>query len=235
MNYNKHFRTDIVCKNCLSKNTIIKEKKINNFTYRTIFFNNLNIKKELKKEIIYFFNKLNIKKGNHILIVGLGNDNNTADSIGPKTIKYLKINSFLETFNIKVNDTVTSSLEPGVLGETGIESFKIIKSVCKEIKPDLVILIDSIVSDNILDLNKTIQITDAGINPGFGFFGFTSQISKKTLNVPTITIGVTTAIEVKFDNIKIPYFLSSKDIDDYILKMSKIIAFSINEAINDLK
>ena len=228
-------RTDIKCKNSNFKNIYVKITTKNNFTYKTIFFNNLEIKDILKKEIIYFFKKLNIKKASNILIVGLGNDSHTADSIGPQTLKHIKTNGFLQSFNKLNNDTLIFSLEPGVLGKTGISSFKIIKNVCKELKPDLVILIDSIVSDNILDLNRSIQLTDAGVSPGFGFFGFTSRISNKTLGIPTITIGVTTAIEVQFDKIKIPYYLASKDVDDYISNISKIIATSLNEVIYDLK
>ena len=213
---------------------------INNDNYKTIAYNNLNnknfIKQELINNLLYFFNKMNIKKTNHIFIIGLGNDNHTADSIGPKTLKHIKVNSYLERLGFKIIGNKISALEPGVLGETGILTEKIISSVSNEIKPDLIVLIDSFISNNINDLNKTIQINNKGLNPGCGLKGLNSIINKDTIGIPIIVIGVVTAIEIKFTNKDnfIPYLLSTKDIDEYVNEISEIIGISINEAINDL-
>ncbi|MBR6113236.1 MAG: GPR endopeptidase, partial [Bacilli bacterium] len=177
-------------------------------------------------------------KKDHIFIVGLGNENHTADSIGPKTLKHIQVNSFLENIGVEISGNKVSALEPGVLGETGILTDKIISSVSKEIKPDLIILIDSFVSDDINYLNKTIEITNYGINPGSGLKGINSKIDKTTLGIPILVIGVVTAIEIKFTNDNninfIPYLLSTKDIDEFVINISKIIGQSINEAISDL-
>ena len=203
-----------------------------NYLYKILYFNNLNnIEESLIKEISFFFKLLNIKKKNHLFVVGLGNDNHTADSIGPKTLKHIKVNSYLKNF-FETDKTIISALEPGVLGETGILTEKIIKSVADLIKPDLIIVIDAIVSNNLDFLNKTIQITNAGINTGSGLYELSSNISYENLKIPTLVIGITTAIEVKFNNHT--YLLSSKDIDDYVLKISKIIGNSINKAIDNL-
>ena len=214
----------------------------NNNSYKTIFFNNLNnkdkIKNELKDELFLFFKGMNITKKDHIFIIGLGNDNHTADSIGPKTLKHIQVNSYLENIGIKINGNKVSALEPGVLGETGILTEKIISSVANEIKPNLIILIDSFVSDDIKYLNKSIQINNIGLNPGSGLKGISSRIDKETFGIPIIVIGVTTAIEVKFTNEEninyIPYLLSPKDVDEYVNNISIIIGNSINEAINSL-
>lgn len=208
----------------------------NNYIYKTIFFNKMTnkLKDELKEVLRFFINKLdNI---NHIFIVGIGNDNYTADSIGPKTLKHIKVNSYLKDF---INDKViVSSLEPGVLSETGILTERIIKSISNEIKPDLIILIDSFISSNINYLNKTIEISNTGISSGLGINNLNSNIDENLLNIPIITIGVTTAVEVKFTKEKdinyIPYILSTKDIDKYIDEISKIIGISLNEVIDDL-
>jgi len=229
-NLNFIFNTEIDVKNYIENDNI----------YKTIFYNNLNnkdkIKNILKKELFYFFNKLNINKGMYILVVGLGNDNHTADSIGPKSIKHIKVNSHLKSLGLNTNDTIISALEPGVMGETGILTERIILSVVNEIKPDLVILIDSYVSNNIDYLNTTIEINNIGLNPGSGVIGINSKIDKNILNVPVLTIGVTTAIEIKIidDKNLIPYILSSKDVDDYVKNISYIVGNSINEAIEDL-
>lgn len=215
---------------------------LDNNNYKTIFFdslnNEVNIKNKLKNELLFFLKQMNISKNDHILIVGLGNENHTADSIGPKTLKHIKVNSYLENLGINIVGNKISALEPGVLGETGILTEKIISSVSKEIKPNLVILVDSFVSNDINYLNKAIQINNIGINPGSGIKGINSNINKNTLGIPILVIGVVTAIEIKFtnsDNINfIPYLLSTKDIDDFIIKISKIVGESINEAIFDL-
>lgn len=205
----------------------------NNISYNTIYFSNLNnvnlIKEKLNKELSFFINKVVVKKNFHVLVIGLGNENHTADSVGPKTLKHLKINSYLTNLGIDINNNKISSLEPGVLGQTGIATRRIVESVTKEIKPDLVILIDSYVSEKMDYLNKTIQISDGGISPGGGLNGINFEISKKTLNIPTIAIGIPTAIEIEID--KHFYILSTKDIDDYVNKISEIIGESLNEVL----
>lgn len=189
------------------------------------------IKELLKKEIKFFLNKMISKKNYHVFIVGLGNENNTADSIGPKVIKNININSHLKDLGID-NNIIISALEPGVLGQTGIETSKIIKSVTKEIKPDIIVIIDSYVTENIDFLNKSIQITNEGIIPGSGLKIKNDEISCKTLNIPVLVIGIPTAIEIIFENkkeSKIPYLVSTKDVDLFVLNISKIISESLNE------
>lgn len=211
---------------------ILKKKK--KFVYKTIVFqdNNSNLNRILKKEILSFLIKKNINKKSHILVIGMGNDFYTPDAIGPYTLKYIKVNSYLENLGITLNEVKVSTLKPGVLGETGILSEKVITSVCNEIKPDFIIIIDSFVTSNINYLNHTIELNNYGISPGHGIKGINSFISEETLHIPLLVIGVTTAILVKFNNN--PYILSCKDIDEYALKISKTIGNSINMAIDSL-
>ena len=54
------------------------------------------------------------------------------------------------------------------MGNTGIESSKNNKNIIKEIKATKVIIIDSLKTNNIDRLVKTIQITNKGISPGSG-------------------------------------------------------------------
>ena len=211
----------------------------NNYLYKTIHFDNTKeIKNTLIKQLSFFLKKENINSSSHIFIVGIGNDNYTADSIGPKTLKYIKVNSYLENFNIKTKEPIISSLEPGTLKETGILTEKIIRSVVKEIKPDIIILIDSFITDNINYLNKTIQINNKGLYPGCGIKGINSKLDREELGVPTIVIGVPTAVEIKFTKDKnnyTPYLLSTKDVDTYITNISKTIGEAINKSIANLK
>ena len=215
-------------------NVIKKQKK--NYIHKTILFQNINQKllKVLTKQILFFINKENITKKSHILVVGMGSDFYTPDAIGPSTIKHIKVNSYLENFGIKNIYPKVSALKPGVLGETGILSEKTILSVVKEIKPDYIILIDSFVTNNVNYLNHTIEFNNYGITPGIGIKGINSVIDYKTLHIPLLVIGVTTSILVKFKNNDIPYILSCKDIDEYVIKISEILGKSINKAIGKL-
>ena len=208
-----------------SRTDLAVENNINNESYRLITYDDLldskSVEKKLIKELKNYINK-NYK---HIFVVGLGNENNTADSVGPKVIKKLRVNAHLQNIGIK-NEYIISALEPGVLGTTGIETTKIIKSITDKIKPNLVILIDSYVTKDFKYLNKSIQITDEGIIPGSGLNQKNEEISFTTLKVPTIVIGVVTAIEIKN---KINYIVSTKNVDYYVDKVSDIISNSLNK------
>ena len=220
-----------------SENIKLLEYTKNKKLFHTIHYKNIYdekiIKDFLKNELRFFFKKLNIDTTKHIFVIGLGNEANTADSIGPKSIKYITVNSHLYNIFDNITHPKISALEPGVLGTTGIDTFKIIESVSNEIKPDLIILIDSFVTNKISYLNKAIEINDYGITPGSGIHGNNVEIKKETLKVPVLVIGVPTALEFK-KNEYIPLLISTNDIDEYITKISKIIGTSINEIIYSL-
>lgn len=219
----------------------VLENNKNNHLHKTIFYNAINkeLQQVLTKEISLFLQKLKIKKNDHLFIIGLGSDTHTPDAIGPNTLKYIKVNAYLENIGLKIDDTKVSALKPGVLGETGILTEKTIINMTKEINPNLVIIIDSFVTNDINFLNHTIELNNAGITPGIGLKGISSQINEEILGVPVLIIGVTTAVLIRFtsnENINfIPYILSTKDIDEYVVKISELIGQSINKAISSLK
>ena len=95
----------------------------------------------------------NIKK---ILIVGLGNSKATPDSLGPKVAEQIEILP-----NVYC-------LAPGVLAQTGMETFSIVKGITAQMKPDIIIAIDSLAARNVRRITTTIQLTDTGITPGSG-------------------------------------------------------------------
>lgn len=235
------YKTDLIIKNKkiqLHNDVEVIENIDNNTIYRTIIFSSITnkIKEVLIKELLLFYKKIN-NNIKHILIIGIGNDNYTSDSIGPKTLKYIKVNYNIEKLGMKPYIKV-SALEPGAFGETGILTEKIISSITKEIKPNVIILIDSYIIDNINYLNKSIELNNRGLYPGIGVTNINSTIDKQSIKIPIIAIGVPTAVEVKFtkDNETnfIPYILSTKDVDKYINNISQLIGESINESINYL-
>ena len=84
----------------------------------------------------------------------------------------------------------------GVLGTTGIETLEIIKGIVDNIKPKMLIVIDSLASKSIERISSTIQIADTGIVPGAGVGNTRKELSKNTLGIPVIAIGVPMAVDL---------------------------------------
>lgn len=164
------------------------------------------------KEFYRFLKDLGIKKDDSCLIVGLGNWNVTPDALGPIAVENLLITNHL--FNLapeQVSDGFrpVSSLTPGVMGLTGIETSDIIHGVIEKTKPDFVIAIDALAARSIERVNSTIQISDSGIHPGSGVGNKRKELSKETLGIPVIAIGIPTVV----DAVSI-----TSDTIDYVLK-----------------
>ena len=175
-----------------------------NGKYITIEFDDVtdyNNSKEVEKVFINELKKiLNDNKINDestCLIIGLGNEKSTPDSIGPNTLNDIIVTNHYFSLGINVEEGFRSvaALKPGVMGQTGIETFDIIKSVSNEIKPDFIIVIDALKASSVDRVNKTIQITDAGINPGSGIGNTRKEISKDVLGIPVIAVGIPTVVD----------------------------------------
>ncbi|OJT77231.1 GPR endopeptidase, partial [Clostridioides difficile] len=91
--------------------------------------------------------------------------------------------------------TEVSALSPGVMGVTGIETSEIVKSLVEKVKPDRVVAIDALASRKMERVNSTIQISTAGISPGGGVGNTRKSLTKETLGVDVIAIGVPTVVD----------------------------------------
>ena len=60
---------------------------------------------------------------------------------------------------------------------------------------DLLIVVDALAAKSIERVNKTIQISDQGISPGSGVGNHRKELSKNTLGIPVIAIGIPTIVE----------------------------------------
>lgn len=135
-----------------------------------------------------------------ILVVGLGNRKVTPDALGPIVVDNLNISRHIVKEYGKYamgEDEVhlISAIVPGVMGQTGMETVEIIRGVVNETKPDLIIAVDALAARSSKRLNRTIQITDTGINPGSGVGNHRNAITKETVGVPVIAIGVPTVVD----------------------------------------
>ena len=134
------------------------------------------------------------------LVVGLGNRDVTPDALGPHTVECLDITRHIVREYGKCalgKDTcqMISAIAPGVMAQTGMESFEIIKGIVDNIDADIVFVVDALAARNTKRLNRTIQIADTGIHPGSGVGNHRNEISKETLGIPVIAIGVPTVVD----------------------------------------
>ena len=151
------------------------------------------LSKELKKVI-----DTHIDNQGEVLVVGLGNIYVTPDSLGPKVINEIEVTRHIINYlpqYVEEGTRMVSAISPGVLGTTGIETMEILKGIVDNIKPKLVIVIDALASRSIERISSTVQLSDTGIVPGAGVGNTRSEISKETLGIPVVAIGIPTVVE----------------------------------------
>lgn len=171
--------------------------------YRTVTFKDVTDKhnfKEVEQAVITAlkstYEDINLTKDSKVLVIGLGNEESTADSLGPKSMNHVLVTRHLFLLgDVEEGYRNVASFKPSVTGVTGIETKDLIEGITEKIKPDLLIVIDALASNSIDRLNKTIQITTSGISPGSGIGNNRVEISKETMNIPVIALGVPTVVE----------------------------------------
>lgn len=201
-----------------------------------------------------------------ILIVGLGNSMVVADALGPQVCKKIMVTSHLfkqENVTLEEGMKSVSCLTPGVMGQTGIESSEIIQGVCDMVKPSMLIVIDALATKSMNRINRMIQISDTGIEPGSGVGNIRKAIDKETLGIPVIVVGVATVVDVmsiarhtvevcyEYDNVRLreeklnrildelmeedsmQLIVTPKQMDEELVHLSEVIATSINTALHE--
>ena len=253
-NLHKNLYTDLILEqNSIKNNTIIELKDISitrttyyKSKYTTIYFNDtsdISSFKTLEDILIKELNNyLELNNNDKLLIIGLGNSESTPDSLGPKTIdKVLATSHLFLLGDVENGYSNVSKFNPSVIGNTGIESYDLIKSIIKIIKPTKVIIIDSLKASNISRLTKTIQITNSGINPGSGINNDRGELSKKTLGIDVIVIGIPTVVDIKTIiknttnkslTVKDNLIVTPTNIDYLVERLSLLLSNSINKSLH---
>lgn len=158
--------------------------------------------REISDELALQIKKLlkNQGKEQSVLVVGLGNRQVTPDALGPNVVDNLLITRHVikEYGKYAIGNEevqIVSSIVPGVMAQTGMEPVEVINGIIKETTPDAVIVIDALAARNTKRLNRTIQITDTGINPGSGVGNHRSGINQDSVGIPVIAIGIPTVVD----------------------------------------
>ena len=174
-----------------------KEEKDENIKIERVKIVNESGEKAIGKPIGKIID-LHVDKQGEILVVGLGNIYVTPDALGPKVINEIDVTRHLINYlpqYVEEGTRMVSAIAPGVLGTTGIETVEILKGIVENIKPKLLIVIDALASRSIERISSTVQLSDTGIVPGAGVGNTRSEISKNTLGIPVIAIGIPTVVE----------------------------------------
>lgn len=134
-----------------------------------------------------------------VLVAGLGNIEITPDSLGPRTVKELLVTRHIEHLDRELFESAgfasVAAVSTGVLGQTGIESAEIVKSVCDAIKPRCVVIIDSLASRRLNRLATTVQLSNGGISPGSGVSNKRITLDEQTLGAPVVSLGVPMVVD----------------------------------------
>lgn len=139
-----------------------------------------------------------LREGASVLVVGLGNWNVTPDALGPEVVSQLMVTRHLLEYvpeHVEEGIRPVCAISPGVLGITGMETGEIIRGVTEKIRPDLVIAVDALAARSMERIHRTVQLCDTGIAPGAGVGNKRKELSRDTLGVPVIAIGVPTVID----------------------------------------
>lgn len=153
------------------------------------------ISEELSKQLLTLLPE---KDRRSILVVGLGNREVTPDALGPKVVEHLCITRHIRLANLPVflkKEYDISGIIPGVMAQTGMETYEIVKGIVDETHPSAVLVIDALAARSTKRLNTTIQLSDTGIHPGSGVGNHRKALTRETLGVPTISIGVPMVID----------------------------------------
>ncbi|WP_077532680.1 GPR endopeptidase [Massiliimalia massiliensis] len=178
--------------------------------------------------------------GNSYLVVGLGNSQITPDALGPLAVRYMLTTRHISgelAKQIGLPELApVSALAPGVLGQTGMESAEIITALCEQTKPDLVVAVDALAAGRLTRLGTTIQVSDTGISPGSGVLNKRKELSKATLGVPVLSIGVPTVVDLNTicqgaqekGQAEKSMMVTPREIDTLIEHAAKTIAYALN-------
>lgn len=204
------------------------------------------------------------EKEQSILVVGLGNREVTADALGPQVVDNLFVTRHIvKEYGTAAYDcdkmNLVSALEPGVMAKTGMETAEIVTGVVNETKPDVLIVIDALAARSTRRLNRTVQITNTGIQPGSGVGNHRHALTEESLGIPVVAIGIPTVVDAativgdalekllteerEFDSMKYlgqhrnvfselnNMYMTGKDIDAVIKQVSYTVSEGINLAL----
>lgn len=191
---------------------------------------------------------LKLSDGESVLVAGLGNRAITPDAVGPRTADRTLVTRHLVDMAPRQFGSFrpVAALAAGVLGTTGVESGELVRAVADRIRPQAVIAVDALAARRLERLCATVQIADTGISPGSGVGNHRFSLSRETLGIPVIAVGVPTVVdgatlaadllepgggevpEALRDRPGASLIVTPKDIDQRVEDMAKVLGYGIS-------
>lgn len=187
------------------------------------------------------------------LVVGLGNAAMTPDAVGPQAAEHVLVTRHLAGERSLAGLTPVSVLTPGVLGRTGMEAAETIRGAVQTVQPDVVIAVDALASRSLARVCATVQLSDSGIVPGSGVGNHRKALTRDTLGVPVIALGVPTVVDAATLALDIleeagantvdpaalrghdGVMVTTRDIDAQIRELSRIVGYGVDLALQPLE
>ena len=181
-----------------------------------------------------------------VLVAGLGNRAITPDAVGPKVQQNTLVTRHLVRQMPEHFGTLrpVAALSAEVMGTTGVESGELVQAVCEKLRPACVVAVDALAARSLKRLCRTVQLADTGITPGSGVGNHRMGLTRDTLGVPVIAVGVPTVVDgatLAADLLgtrELPdldegrsLLVTPKDIDSQVNDLSKVIGFGISMAL----
>ncbi|MBP3657410.1 MAG: GPR endopeptidase [Clostridia bacterium] len=153
----------------------------------------LTTRRALGKELARTLEQMLPAGARTVMVIGLGNRSVTPDALGPRTLERILVTRHVrdcvpDDVSERMNSVCAAA--PGVLGVTGIETAEAMQGLVAHVRPEAVIAVDSLAARSSERICSTIQITDTGITPGSGVGNHRKALTKETLGVPVIAVGV---------------------------------------------
>lgn len=171
------------------------------------------------------------------LIAALGNPDITPDALGSLAAESVLVTRHLKRRAVPDFDTLASAAlcRTGVLGTTGVESATQLRALTREVTPQLIIAVDALAGCEVEGLCRTVQISSGGIAPGSGVGNDREVLSRESLGVPVVAVGVPTVIDAAAfapDEGLRGMFVTPRDIDALVRAAGRVIGYGINLALN---
>jgi spore protease len=199
--------------------------------------------------------KKRVGSGMSVLVVGLGNRGITADALGPLAVDGLLVTRHLQQQERdifrKMECCAVSALAPGVLGQTGMEVAEVVAGAVRQAQTDVIVAIDALAARECDRLAATVQISNAGISPGSGIGNDRTALTRESLGVPVIALGIPTVVDsstLVYDALRRAgvkqvsgrlaeilengrrFYVSPKEADLITDRTSRLVARSLNRA-----
>ena len=178
---------------------------------------------------------LALAPGDSVLVVGLGNEAITPDALGPLAAEHTMVTRHLKEQLPKDFAPFRSVavFQSGVLGTTGLESGALTAAVGGLCHPARIVAIDALCAAEADKLCRTVQVSDAGIVPGSGVGNARAALSRDTLGVPVVAVGMPTVVDAAvFGAGEKGLIVTPRDIDRQVRDGARLIGYALNLALH---